>query len=168
MYETEDEIRALQDTLDRSAAAAGPHLSGILTPARRLRAEELAERLQGMVLLTVATATADGRPLAGPVDGYLLHGSFHFSSGRHAVRVRHLRSRPHCSATHVPDESLAVTVHGRASLYDVNDPARPDLRRAMVAHSEPRQGPAFERWLDEVDPVGVRIEAAKLFTFSVS
>jgi hypothetical protein len=33
-----------------------------------------------MRLLVVAMVTADGRPLAGPVDGYFRHGSFYFSA----------------------------------------------------------------------------------------
>jgi hypothetical protein len=30
----------------------------------------------------------------------------------------------------------------------------------------PRQGPEFETWLDQLDAVGARIAAEKLFTFS--
>ena len=29
----------------------------------------------------------------------------------------------------------------------------------------PRQGPEFETWLDQLDAVGARIEAEKMFTF---
>src|ERR1700738_5010058 len=60
-----------------------------------------------------------GRRLAGPVDGYFLHGTFWFSSGRNSVRMRHLAARPAVSATHLPGEELAVTVHGRADLFEV-------------------------------------------------
>ena len=55
---------------------------------------QVCQLLQGLRLLVVATVTADGRPLAGPVDGYFLHGSFYFSSGRNSVRMRHLAVRP--------------------------------------------------------------------------
>ena len=75
MLETPEEIDRLQQLLDRSAAGAGPHLRGIITDERRLSAAQVIERLPGMRLLAVATVTADGRPLAGPVDGYFLHGS---------------------------------------------------------------------------------------------
>jgi hypothetical protein len=80
--ETPEELERLAALLDRSASTAGPHLSGICTPERRLTAADVCRRLGGMRLLTVATVTADGRPLVGPVDGYFLHGSFHFSSAR--------------------------------------------------------------------------------------
>jgi hypothetical protein len=165
MHETPEELERLQRLLDESAAGAGPHLRGIITDDRRLSAAQLCERLQGMRLLTVATVTADGRPLVGPVDGYLLHGSFYFSSGRDSVRMRHLATRPGVSATYLPAEELAVTVHGRAELFAVNDPAHPELRRAMLDYYLPKQGPAFESWLDQADAVGARISAEKLFTF---
>lgn len=165
MLETADDMDLLQALLDRSAAGAGAHLSDVITEERRLRASDLVHRLQGMVLLVAATVTADGRPLAGPVDGYFLHGSFHFSSSRDSVRVRHLTARPAVSATHLPGEQLAVTVHGRAELYDLHDPGRPQLRQAMLDHYLPQQGPQFQEWLDRSDAVAVRIEADKMFTF---
>ena len=85
MRETPEEIDALQRLLDRSAAGAGAHLKGIATDEHRISAVRLSERLTGMRLLVVATVTADGRPLAGPVDGFLLHGSLYFSSARNSV-----------------------------------------------------------------------------------
>jgi hypothetical protein len=106
MLETPDDLAHLQQLLDRSAAGAGSHLRGIITDERRLTAERVCQILQGMRLLVVATVTAGGRPLAGPVDGYFLHGSL------------------------------------------------------------PRQGPEFETWLEEVDAIGARIVAEKMFTFS--
>jgi nitroimidazol reductase NimA-like FMN-containing flavoprotein (pyridoxamine 5'-phosphate oxidase superfamily) len=166
VLETPEETGRLQELLDRSAAAAGPHLRDIITGERRLSAAALCERLQGMRLLVVATVTADGRPLAGPVDGYFLHGSFYFSSGRDSVRMRHLAARPAVSATYLPGEELAVTVHGRAELFDLSGPAGRELRQAMLDHYLPRQGPQFETWLDEMDAVAARIAAAKMFTFA--
>jgi hypothetical protein len=166
MLETPEEIDRLQQLLDRSAAGAGPHLRGIITDERRLSAGQVVERLPGMRLLAVATVTADGRPLAGPVDGYFLHGSFYFSSGRNSVRMRHLAARPAVSATHLPGEELAVTVHGRAELFDLRDPAHSELRQAMLDHYLPRHGPVYETWLDQLDAVGARIAAEKMFTFS--
>jgi len=165
MFETSDELGELQQLLDRSAAAAGPHLSGIITDERRLTAEAVSRRLPGMRLLVVATTTRDGRPLVGPVDGYLLHGSFHFSSGRDSVRMRHLAARPAISATHIPGDELAITVHGRAELYELSDPGRGELRQAMLDHYLPRQGPDFETWLDNLDALAARIDAEKMFTF---
>jgi len=168
MLETPAELSRLQDLLDRSAAGAGPHLAEIITDERRLSARQLCELLPGMRLLVAATVTADGRPLAGAVDGYFLHGSFYFSSGRDSVRMRHLAARPAVSATHLPGEELAVTVHGRAELFDLSAPEGRELRQAMLDHYVPTQGAQFETWLEEMDAIAARIVAAKMFTFSIS
>ena len=165
MLETPEELARLQQLLDASMAAAGPHLRGIISEERRLGAAELAERLQGMRLLVLATVTADGRPLAGPVDGYFLHGTFWFSSGRDSVRMRHLAARPAVSATHLPGEDLAVTVHGRAEIFDIHDPLGEELRQAVLDEYLPKQGPSFEEWLDDLDGLAARIVPEKMFTF---
>ena len=143
-------------------AGAGEHLRGIITGERRLSAADLAGRLPGMRLLTVATVTADGRPLAGPVDGYFLHGTFWFSSGRNSVRMRHLAARPAVSATHLPGEELAVTVHGRAVQADVGEGS--DLRRTLLDIYVPRYG---EEWAEMLErgAVYARIEAERMFAF---
>jgi Pyridoxamine 5'-phosphate oxidase len=168
MHETPEEMRQLQELLDASAALAGSHLKSIITDGRRVDAAALCARMQGMRLLAAATVTADGRPLVGPVDGYLLHGSFFFSSRRDSMRMRHLAARPGVSATHLPGEEFAVTVHGRAELFDVADPAGGDLRQAMLDYYLPKQGPAFESWLDQENPLGARIAADKMFTFQLA
>ena len=165
MLETPEEMARLQDLLDSSMAAAGPHLRDIITERRRLRAPELTERLQGMRLLVLATVTSDGRPLCGPVDGYFLHGTFWFSSGRDSVRMRHLAVRPAVSATHLPGEDLAVTVHGRAVIFGLDDAVSQGLRQAMLDEYLPKQGPSFEKWLDDLDGLAARIEPEKMFTF---
>ena len=112
MRETSEDISILQELLDHSYESAGSHLRAITTPERRVSAAELAE-LTGMTLLVLATVTADGRPIAGPVDGIFYRGSFHFGTSPHAM-VRHICARPAVSATHLPREEFAVTVHGRA------------------------------------------------------
>jgi hypothetical protein len=167
MLETPDELTELQRLLDASAEAAGPHLRSIISDERRVDAAALSERLQGMCLLVVATVTADGRPLVGPVDGYFLHGTFWFSSGRDSVRMRHLAARSAVSATYLPGEEFAVTVHGRVELFDLLGPAGAGLTQAMLDFYLPKQGPVFETWLHEADPIGARIRPEKLFTFQL-
>ena len=168
MRETPDELDRLQRILDDSMASAGPHLSSIITDERRLTARDLADRLTGMRLLVLATATADGRPLCGPVDGYFLHGTLWFSSGTDAVRMRHLAARPAVSATHLPGDELAVTVHGRAKLFTREQPAWTELRQAMLDEYLPKQGPDFEAWLDDSSAIGARIVPEKMFTFHMA
>lgn len=166
MYETSAELDRLQAVLDASAAGAGPHLRSIITDERRIDAAQLCRLLSGMRLITVATTTADSRPIAGPVDGYFLHGSFWFATSPDSVRARHLARRPAISATHVPDDRLGVSVHGTAELYEFPSESTVELRQAMLDHYLPVQGPSFETWLDGLSgAVGVRVEATKVFTY---
>ncbi len=166
MHESPADIAALQELLDRSYASAGPHLLRIHTPERRLRAEQVAERLTGMCLLALATVTADGRPIVGPVDGIFYRGAFHFGSAPDSVRLRHIRARPHVSATHLPGEELAITVHGRAVPLDVRSEEEAGLRRALLEIYVPRYGPEWKDFLDS-GPTYTRIEATRMLTFSM-
>ena len=92
-------------------------------------------------------------------------GPFTSVRARSSVRMRHLARRPAVSAVHLPGEDLAVSVHGRAELFVLSDPGHPELRQAMLDYYLPKQGPEFETWLDEVDALGARIDAEKIFTF---
>src|SRR5437764_11019984 len=144
MRDTAEDLHALQALLEESYGAAGSHLLGIHRPERRLSARQIAERLSGMCLLALATATADGRPIVGPVDGIFFRGSFYFGSAPDSLRIRHIRARPHVSATHLPSEALAVTVHGRAQLVDVGAPS--EFRQSLLDVYTPRYGPEWEQF----------------------
>jgi uncharacterized pyridoxamine 5'-phosphate oxidase family protein len=164
MHETAADFAAIQNLLDRSMASAGTHLTRIITPDRRLTAEQVCERLTGMSLLALATVTSDGRPLVGPVDGIFYRGSFYFGSSPDSVRFRHIRRNPSVSATHLPGEELAVTVHGRAVPVDVRSPDGAGLRQTLLEVYVPRYGPDWESFLDS-GPLYARIEATRMFTF---
>ncbi|HWR47670.1 MAG TPA: pyridoxamine 5'-phosphate oxidase family protein [Pseudonocardiaceae bacterium] len=163
MHETPADLVALQSLLDRSYATAGRHLRSIVTPERRLTADEVADRLTGMRLLALATVTADGRPIVGPVDGIFFRGSFHFGSAPDSVRFRHIRNRPQVSATHLPGEELAVTVHGRAVPLDIQSSTEAEFRQTLLEIYVPRYGPQWEEFLDS-GPVYARIDADRMFT----
>jgi hypothetical protein len=164
VHETAENLERLQALLDDSYAAAGPHLLRIHTPERRLDAAGVAERLPGMRLLALATTARDGRPVVGPVDGIFLHGAFHFGSSPDSVRARHIAARPQVSATHLPGEELAVTVHGRAVPVDVNAAEGAELRQTLLDIYVPRYG---EDWADMLESGAVywRLEPARMFAF---
>ena len=117
-----------------------------------------------MRLLALATVTADGRPLFTPVDGIFYRGAFHFGSSPDAVRVGHLRRRPHVSATHLPDESFAVTVHGVATILDLTDPSHSGLRATLLGHYVPQYGPEWEAFMDA--NLYTRIDAHRMFVYA--
>ena len=166
MHERPDDLFDLQAVLDRSYDAAGSHLRGIATPDRRLDARQLAERLTGMRLLVLATSTRDGRPINGPVDGIFYRGRFHFGSSPESLRYRHLRERPAVSATHLPGESLAVTVHGDAEVIDVHAPEHAEFKQTVLDIYTPRYG---EEWAAMLDGGAfyARINPRRMFTFSM-
>lgn len=120
-----------------------------------------------MSLLVLATVTADCRPLAGPVDGIFYRGHFYFGSSPESVRFRHIRRRPHVSATHLPGEEFAVTVHGRAAPVDVRSADHAGFRQTLLDVYVPRYGPEWEGFLDS-GPVYARIDADRMFTFHMS
>jgi uncharacterized pyridoxamine 5'-phosphate oxidase family protein len=161
VHETPEDIAELQELLDRSYAAAGPHLLRIHTPERRLGGEQIAERLTGMCLLSLATVTSDGRPMVGPVDGIFYRGKFHFGSAPDSMRFRHIGARPHVSATHLPGEELGITVHGRAATVDVSSG---EFRQTLLDIYVPRYGPEWEKFLDS-GPLFARIDPDRMFAF---
>lgn len=165
MHESDADLRAVQELLDASHRAAGPHLLSIHTQERRLDAQAVARRLQGMCLLTLATVTADNRPICGPVDGIFFRGSFYFGSASNSVRLRHIAKRPQVSATHLPGEHLAVTVHGRATPVDLDAEHDGSFRETLLAIYVPRYGPSWEQFLE--GSRYVRIIAERMFAFAL-
>ncbi|MGE0227503.1 MAG: pyridoxamine 5'-phosphate oxidase family protein [Dehalococcoidia bacterium] len=149
--------------IDASYEHAGSHLREIHSPERRLDAGTLAARLDGMCLLTLATTTRDGRPITGPVDGVFYRGAFHFGSSPASLRFRHIEERPQVSATHLPGEHFAVTVHGSARRVDVADPQHAEFRQTLLDIYLPRFG---DMWLDILDGgMFARIDADRVFAY---
>ncbi len=166
MNETKQDLTNLQDLLDRSYAASGVHLREVITAERRLSAAALCAELVGMRLLVLATVTADGRPIAGPVDGIFHRGSFYFGSSPESVRFKHINHRPAVSATHLPGEELAVTVHGTAARIDVGASEHQGFRQTLLNIYTSRYGAEWENFLNS-GPVYARINATRMLTFSM-
>lgn len=162
MRETPDDLARLQILLDRSYEAAGAHLREVITPERRLSAQQLSERLQGMCLLTLATVTADGRPINGPVDGFFYRGEWYFGSSHQSLRFRHLRQRPQVSATYLPGEEVSVTTHGRAVEIDPRSHDNGGFADVVIEFYSARFDGA-EAMLES--SAYARIEAERMFTF---
>jgi hypothetical protein len=55
-----------------------------------------------------------------------------FGSAPDSVRFGHIRRRPQFSATHLPGEALAVTVHGWAALVDVGHSEQAGFRQTLL------------------------------------
>jgi len=121
MFETEDDIRELQALLDRTLAAANPHLTAIVKPERRLSARQVARYLQGTKHVAFATVNAKGEPRVAPLDGVFVRGRFTVSTGGRAARLAHLRANPACSAAHMDGDTVGIVVHGHATIIGRDD-----------------------------------------------
>ena len=146
MLETDAEITALQDLLDRSHASSTEHLRGIISEERRLTATDLVALLTGMRVLSVATVTAKGHPRISAVDGHFLHGTWSFSTSGTAAKARHMKARPDVSVAHVDGEEMAVFSHGRVERMRETDPDWDETLGHWTAH----YGSSPLEWGDEI------------------
>lgn len=159
MHESPEDLAALQQLLDDSYAVAGGHLRSVITPERRLTAEEVAQRLTGVCLIGLGTTSSDGRPFVAPVDGLFYRGKFWFGSAPDSLRFTHIRRDPHVSASYVPAEELGVTIHGEAHIIDVAADEYAGFRDFCVGI----YGEQWREWGDGA--MYARIDARRMFTF---
>jgi nitroimidazol reductase NimA-like FMN-containing flavoprotein (pyridoxamine 5'-phosphate oxidase superfamily) len=71
------------------------------------------------------------------------------------------------SATHLPGEELAVTVHGRAEPVDIREPDHAGFRQTLLDIYVPRYGPKWEEEFLDSGPAYARIVAERMFTFAM-
>jgi hypothetical protein len=93
MYETDEELRALQHLLDASYALAGVHLRSISGSETRLDAEAVSAELAGVQILDLATVTPRGEPRVAPVDGLFFRGHFWFGSAENPMKLGPVSAR---------------------------------------------------------------------------
>lgn len=150
MYETSEELAALQRLLDDSFERSSDHLLSIMEPQRRLTAERLASELPSPAVLNIATVTANGEPRLSAVDGHFLHGRWYFTTLEDSPKVWHLAARPAISAAYTPRDGYGVFCHGAASR--VEDESKP----ALLDHLADVYGTAPEDWAEvtafRIDP----------------
>jgi general stress protein 26 len=146
VYETEEELTALQALLDASHGRSTEHLRSIIHDERVLSARDLVALLTGMKVLSVATVTARGEPRISAVDGHFLHGTWSFSTAGTAAKARHLRARPQVSVAHVDNEQLAVFSHGRVEEVVEGDADREEV----LAHWTRHYGSSPLEWGEDI------------------
>ena len=134
MYETEEEVAALQALLDRSHGRSTDHLKAIIHDDRMLRATDLVALLTGMKVLSLATVTKAGEPRISCVDGHFLHGTWSFSTSGTAAKAAHLAARPAASVAHVDGEAMALFSHGDALPLQPGHPRWDETIAHWTAH----------------------------------
>ena len=160
MYETSEDLVALQALLDVSYNRSGEHLRTIWGPETRLPAQQVSLELAGVQLLDLATVTPKGEPRVAPVDGLFYRGHFWFGSAQTSVRFRNIRANPAVSGVVTRGlETFVVIVHGTAVEADPRSPEAGGFARY------PRELYDFN-W-DEVHPDApyARIEAHTMLAF---
>lgn len=161
MYETEEDLQALQRLLDVSYAHAGEHLRSIWGEDTRLDAAAASTELAGVQVLDLATVTAAGEPRVAPVDGLFYRGHFWFGSAESSLRFRNIRANPAVSACVTRGlETFLVIVHGRAV---ETDPRGADAG-GFAAY--PRALYDFDWDAAHPDAPYARIEASAMFAFN--
>ena len=146
MLETEAELNALQELLDRSRSGATEHLRGIIDDQRALSARDIAGLMQDMKVLSLATVTARGEPRISAVDGHFLHATWTWSTDGPSAKARHLGARPAVSVAHIDNEELAVFAHGTAERLRPSDP----LWDETLAHWTTHYGASPLEWGDDI------------------
>lgn len=134
MYEKPEDIRGLQELLDRSLRGASEHLRSIIRPDRAVPAADLVNRLTGMRTLALSTVSAGGRPRVGGVDGHLLRARWVFTTSGSSVKAADLRTRPATSAAYLEGDAFGVFTHGDAEFLGADHPDRGWIEEHLTRH----------------------------------
>jgi len=157
LFETREELVALQRLLDSSLKNAGKHLSDIFRP---ITASEFCEEFTGVRQVAWATVTSECEPRVAPVDAVFMHGKFYLSTSRTAFRTKNVRENPATSLTYLANISSAVVVHGTATvLEDSTSNDFQSARAEFVRH----YGKEIIESVDE-GLVFIRIDPKRMYT----
>jgi hypothetical protein len=161
LRETAADLERLQGILDRSVERASPFLRrSFEMPELSLSAAELAARLEGMVVVSLATVTAKAEPRVAPIDAVFLRGRFYIPTVAQAARAQHLARRPGVSVTYYEGRSLAVIVHGQAGRVGPGEEPFAEVEEIRIAAG----GEPIAGWSG--DPIFLRVEPDVIYTYA--
>jgi hypothetical protein len=156
-----DELAALQFLLGESARSAGDALRETFEPeGHMLSARQLAAYLDRGAGFALATVTARGEPRVAPVGAVFYRAKLHVPAADYSKRVAHLERRGAVSLTHFVLNSIAIIVHGRATILTATDP---DFGALEALHD----GGDWWRKLRGTDSgVYLRIDAERVYSWA--
>ena len=159
MLETDEEIATLQAMFDAHLAGANSHMTGIVTPERRLTARQVVTYLQGTKHVAFATVTSKGEPRVSPLDALFIHGRFTMGTAPIATKIAHLRRNPACSAVHLDGDRIAVAVNGTVEWITRDHPAHDEIHATWTKtyESDP---------YDWGDVIFFRVEPATMWAYA--
>jgi hypothetical protein len=159
--ETAADLERLQALLDESIAKASPFLRrSFEIPERSLSAADVAARLDGLIVVSLATVTAKGEPRVAPIDAVFLRGRFYVPTVAQAARARHLAQRPGVSVTYYEGRTMAVIAHGRAEAIAPGEEPFDEIEEIRLAEG----GESILGWSG--DPIFLRVEPHVLYTYA--
>jgi general stress protein 26 len=132
MFETDAELAELDAMFQAHLAGANPHMTGIVTPERRLNARQVVRYLTGTKHVAFATVTSKGEPRVSPMDALFIHGRFTLSTGGQATKLKHLRRNRACSAVHMDGDRIAVAVNGTVEWIERDHADHDEIHRAWA------------------------------------
>jgi len=160
MRETQEDIDRLQAVLDTSAERAGDFLRrSFEMPEHSLSAIELAQELQGVQTVALATVTAKSEPRVAPIGALFYRGDFYIPTVATAARAKHVMKRPAVSLTYFTKNDLAIIVHGSATILTPDHPDFETLEELLQAYSNVRTS----NW---GEGIYLRIHAETIYTYA--
>jgi Pyridoxamine 5'-phosphate oxidase len=158
VFETEEELAALQELLDASFARAGEHILSTFDSGHRMSAPQVSG-FQGMRQVAVATVNSRGEPRVAPRNASFIHGMFILAANSKSTMVGRLARRPSIGLTYFEDD-LMIVLHGTALPFRRESPGfestRPEWERA--------HGKSL-RELGDINLL-IRVDAANMLAFA--
>ena len=162
VLEAAADIRWLQALMDATHTRANPHMTGIVTPERRLDAAQVVAYLQGLKHVAFGTVNARGEPRVAPLDGHFVRGRFTLGTGRRSARWRNLERNPACSAAHYVGDDVAVVVNGHAEELTRDHPDHDEVHDVWATH----YGSSPYSWGDAV--VLFRVQPVSMWAYAAN
>jgi len=126
MFETDAELRVLQNLLDSSLEKVGGRLAGF-NQSQQLSAGQLAG-FGGVRLVSIASVNSKMQPRVAPRSAAFLHGKFYLAADSSSTTARRLRAHPATAVTYY-ENHLLIMAHGTATLLGEEDPRFVELGR---------------------------------------
>jgi uncharacterized pyridoxamine 5'-phosphate oxidase family protein len=159
MYETNKELRELQQLIESSMQKVGEQMRAIFhPPSQTLSGRQVSKHLKGIKHIALATVTSKSEPRVAPVDTIFIHGKFYTSTDKGAFKALHLAKRPQVSVCYFRGDDIAIIVHGKGEIIERTHPDFQEINKVWVKH----YGSGVLDWSE--NGIYIRINPDKMFT----
>jgi general stress protein 26 len=127
LYETDAELDALDDVVEKSRTKSADHLGSLFGQGEWISGRQIASHLQGLGNVALATVNAAKKPRVAPMEAILFHGKFYVALQKESNRVRQLTRNPTASLTYTRDDDLLIIVNGSTNFVQIGDSTYSEL-----------------------------------------